>query len=413
MKKTILLLAAVAMAAASAAAAEGRQRLFSTQEGKTPYRIPAITTCSNGDLIAVADYRHCKNDIGFGAVDLHYRISKDNGRTWGDELTLADGTGSGTANAWDFAFGDCAMAADRTGSEVVALCAAGYKVFFQSERHDPLRVAVFRSSDNGRTWDKGQEITEQIYRLFDGRNDRPAPALFFGSGRIFQSRHVRHGRYYRLYAAVLVRTLGAFALYSDDFGRSWHVLGGADTSPCPNGDEPKCEELPDGRVVLSARTNGRLFNVFTFTDRKKTKGHWDRETKAADIVVNNECNGEIMVLPVRRVSDGKKVHIALQSIPFGPERHDVGFYYRELAAGAGRETAATFAAHWQKGLQATDGFSAYSTMTLQADGRIGLLWEDSLPAYSIDYQSFSVYEITKGAYEYTTDACPRKTEAKR
>ena len=65
---------------------DSRQRLFTTAEKDAiPYRIPAIATCSNGDLIAAADYRYCGSDIGYGAVDVVYRTSRDNGKTWSEE----------------------------------------------------------------------------------------------------------------------------------------------------------------------------------------------------------------------------------------------------------------------------------------------------------------------------------------
>lgn len=59
-----------------------------------PYRIPAIATASNGDIIAVADYRHSRADIGMannGRIDLRARISKDNGKTWGDIFDIIRG----------------------------------------------------------------------------------------------------------------------------------------------------------------------------------------------------------------------------------------------------------------------------------------------------------------------------------
>ena len=42
-----------------------------------------------GDILAVGDYRYCGADIGFGRVDIHGRISKDNGQTWGTEFKIA------------------------------------------------------------------------------------------------------------------------------------------------------------------------------------------------------------------------------------------------------------------------------------------------------------------------------------
>ena len=88
-----MLIAALTAPLAGAAQENGAQRLFETVEGGIPYRIPAITTCQDGTLIAVSDYRYCGSDIGYGAVDLHYRLSEDNGLTWGTERILADGTG--------------------------------------------------------------------------------------------------------------------------------------------------------------------------------------------------------------------------------------------------------------------------------------------------------------------------------
>ena len=63
---------------------EPQVNIFETKTG-VPYRIPAIATAHNGDIIAVADYRHSGADIGMvnnGRIDLRARISKDNGKTW-------------------------------------------------------------------------------------------------------------------------------------------------------------------------------------------------------------------------------------------------------------------------------------------------------------------------------------------
>ena len=382
--------------------AQTTQRLFETVEGKIPYRIPAIATTKNGTLIAVADYRYCYSDIGFGPVDLHYRLSHDNGLTWGEERVLADGTGDETdvqnpQTAWRYAFGDCAIVADRESQEVAVLCVGGKTVYHRARRQNLNRVVLFRSHDGGETWDKGREITEQIYGLFDQRREGPINSLFVGSGKIHQSRYVKVGNFYRLYAALCTLS-GNFVIYSDDFGDTWRVLGDPNHSPARDGDEPKCEELPDGSVILSSRYQGRLFNIFTFTDAARAEGSWDLRAKALDMKnVQNACNGEIILLPVTRKKDSKKVWIALQSIPFGPNRTNVGFYYHELLAD--HEGAALFAYNWKKGLQVSTQSSAYSTFTLQKDGKLGFLWEEGPTGYNIDYRPLSVEEITGGEYK--------------
>ena len=362
----------------------------------------AIATCSDGTLIVIADYRYCGGDIGYGAVDLHYRLSEDNGLTWGTERILADGTGNeddvkNPQTAWRYAFGDCAIVADRESPEVVVLCVGGKTVYSRATRQNPNRVVLFRSHDNGRTWDQGRELTDQIYSLFDRRTEGPVQSLFVGSGKIHQSRYVKVGQYYRLYAALCTLS-GNFVVYSDDLGSSWQLLGDADHSPARDGDEPKCEELPDGSVILSSRYYGRLYNIFTFTNAEKGEGSWDLRAKALDMKdIRNACNGEIMLLPVTRTKDEKKVWIALQSVPFGPDRQNVGFFYHELLAE--HEGAALFAYRWKKGLQVSHQWSAYSTFTLQHDGRLGFLWEEGPTGYNIDYRALSVEEITNGEYQ--------------
>ena len=73
---------------------QGPFEVFQTPNKEvTPYRIPAITKTSKGELLAVADSRPCRADIGYGRVDLHGRISKDNGKTWGDVFTIIEGDG--------------------------------------------------------------------------------------------------------------------------------------------------------------------------------------------------------------------------------------------------------------------------------------------------------------------------------
>jgi sialidase-1 len=403
MKKLLAILFLALTTVSSHAQTAGAQRLFETIEGRVPYRIPAIATCSDGTLIAVADYRYCGGDIGYGAVDLHYRLSEDNGQTWGTERILADGTGNeddvkNPQTAWRYAFGDCAIVADRESPEVVVLCVGGKTVYSRATRQNPNRVVLFRSHDNGRTWDQGRELTDQIYSLFDRRTEGPVQSLFVGSGKIHQSRYVKVGQYYRLYAALCTLS-GNFVVYSDDLGSSWQLLGGADHSPARDGDEPKCEELPDGSVILSSRYYGRLYNIYTFTNAEKGEGSWDLRAKALDMKdIRNACNGEIMLLPVTRTKDQKKVWIALQSVPFGPDRQNVGFYYHELLAE--HEGAALFAYRWKKGLQVSHQWSAYSTFTLQHDGRLGFLWEEGPTGYNIDYRTLSVEEITLGEYSF-------------
>jgi sialidase-1 len=141
----------------------------------------------------------------------------------------------------------------------------------KTTRQNPNMIGVIRSTDNGNTWGKPENITEQIYSLFD--NGNPIQSAFIAGGKVFQSRIVKVGNYYRLYAAMCARPNGNRVIYSDDFGRTWLPLGGEFALPVPNGDEPKCEELPDGRVIVSSRVaSGRYYNIFTYTNTASATG---------------------------------------------------------------------------------------------------------------------------------------------
>lgn len=402
------------VAAASAADEGGSEvsssvTLFSTANAEFPYRIPAIAKTKGGRLVAVSDYRYCGGDIGFGRVDIHVRTSDDNGATWSIERPLVQG--DGVPGSTKCGYGDAALVADCQSDTLVMMCVTGNTVYGwnTTTRQNPNRVARIYSPDGGLTWSEPEEVTEQIYSLFDESKIGAVQSLFFGSGRICQSRRVKVGNHYRLYAALCARPGGNRVVYSDDLGRTWHSLGSIDVSPAPKGDEPKCEELPDGRVILSSRAwGGRHFNVFTYTRKPSRKhpadGQWGDAVSTQDfnggiVAKENACNGEILILPAR-TAKGRKVTLALHSVPLGPGRTNVGIYYRELAAPLGCQRC--LSAGWTLGLQVSHKQSAYSTMIQQADGRIAFFWEEESTkggGYEMEYRPLTLEEITNGQYK--------------
>ncbi|MGM9687802.1 MAG: sialidase family protein, partial [Alloprevotella sp.] len=404
--------------------------LFKTPDANgKPYRIPAITTALNGDVIAISDNRPCGSDIGYGEVDIKVRVSKDNGATWSTEEFLANGNGDESSltdadksNDFLYAFGDAAVVADRDHNEVVVFCVAGKTVchngnYTEDETSNPNRVAKIKGTYNEGSdtwsWSTPVEVTEAFYSPFvketTTTNEESGEttttrtvtvqSLFIGSGRIMQSRVVKKDQYYRLYAALWTKNQGNRVVYSDDFGETWHILGTVDDRPASSGDEPKCEELPNGTVVLSSRRgNGRYFNLFTFDeDSEYTTGTWgDVATGISN--TDSGTNGEIYSLNnVMDKTTGEKKTIMLQSVPLGSGRKNVAIWYKVIDP-ATTYTPATFAADWTLGKQVSFRNSAYSTMTLQQDNRIGFLFEEEPGGYCIIYTPLSIEDVTGGAY---------------
>ena len=391
---------------------------YSPSDDGHPYRIPAITTTANGYVFAINDYRPCGNDIGYGEVDLVMRHStaagkKWDGHSWTAPIKIADGLGNEALETWQVGFGDPAIVADRESNEILVMSVCGNRVCWHGNYgagtpenpENPNRIARLRIKYNKKTkqWEVGQpkEVTYDIYPLFkDSIGNVHASSMFIGAGRIAQSNTIKVGTHYRLYCSVWVVTITQrqhhnYVLYSDDFGDSWHLLGklGYENSPAPRGNEPKCEELPDGSVLLSSRKGyGRYFNVFRYTDIAKGEGEW-LGVVSTDVVGDlkwgsNDTNGEPL-----RIGN-----VLFQSAPTGysnptnDSRSDVSVFYKVLNNDATSYTPTELSSGWTK-IQVSDRNSAYSSMTILPDGNLGLFYEEGPGYYSMVYVPLILKEV--------------------
>lgn len=403
-----LLLVAVAAMAMSAVAQPERICVFDTRidEGHY-YRIPSVVQLCDGRLLVVTDDRHGSDyDIGgHHGIDIVGRCSDDGGQTWTPPFMIADG--DGLEKGFGDSHGDPAVVVDRETGRVLIMCASGRQGFLSSTLQDPICVGRYTSDDGGHTWQE-QDVTGDIYGIFEA--SAGVHGLFFSSGRICQSRFVKRGNHYRIYSAIdAPMGIGSLVLYSDDLGQSWQALGGPDARPtaAPWGDEAKVEELPDGNVLLSCRskvrdTSGRLFNIYNYAT-----GQWGEMAVSNDSVQGTysqdcSCNGELLIVPALRTSDGRHVHLVLQSVPRGPGRQRVGIYYKPLTDASSYDEPADFTSGW-KFFQVTGNYSAYSTMVAMGDGSIAFYHEDcndnnSTTAYDLVFQRLSIDMITQGRY---------------
>ncbi len=378
--------------------------VFSNRDAQ--YRIPAIVECKSGKLIAFTDHRYDDRDIGGGRhLDIVMKTSADKGKTWsGVEQIVAKG-GSGVATDFNCAHGDAATVVDRKTGRILLMCASGGIGYWESSRENPLMMGRYYSDDEGKTW-KGEEVTKQIYALMP-----EVGSAFFTSGRICQSKQIKVGKYYRVYT-VLATHEGNRILYSDDFGQTWAVLGKNVAEAAPRGDEAKIEELPNGNVLLSSRVmGGRLFNIYTYENKKSATGSWGKVAMsgAANHGVTakgNACNGEVLLVDAKK--DGKKVKLLLQSVPCGPERTHVGIYYKALESPSDYATPEAIAKNWEGSYQVSDTTSAYSTMVQGKDGSVFFLLEENAfrhpetepdDYYDIRFVKLNIGQITNGKYE--------------
>ena len=319
--------------------------------GSTNWRIPAICCLSDGTLLTVCDKRKYNESDLPEDIDLVVRRSLDNGRTWSEPQTLAEGTGR------KHGFGDAALVECANGDVVCVF--VGGNGLFQSTQSDPIRSYVCRSSDKGVTWSEPEDIT---FQLWGDQATRPLcrsyEASFFGSGNGLRLTRGTYAGRIMFAAAMKLKNnnrLDNFVVYSDDNGLTWKVSKMA----YQGGDEAKLIELVDGRVLISVRQSGaRGYNYSTNGGLEwGTQGRWDCLTA-------NACNGDL--LRIAATDRGDSCNILLHSLPNSMNRENVSIFvsYDE------GET-------WQDPVLLFDGPSVYSSLTLLKNGSVGVLLEEN------------------------------------
>ncbi|MCM1029010.1 MAG: glycoside hydrolase [Alloprevotella sp.] len=401
------------------------------------YRIPAIAVVGGGEhagrIIAFSDYRkHGDGDISPNSnIDQHYTYSDDGGETWKHPDWMRDANGKPVSLARngvslidptdrrDNSFSDPCVAADRESGRIIVMSPAGTAGFFSGQYpENPTEVARWFSYDGGDTWtDADYDVTHQIHAdlLKDAYDGDGIDGMFWGSGKIHQSRHVKVGKYWRLYHAISVRNSNVggtknYVFYSDDFGENWELLGHNVNDPAApsNGDEPKTEEMPDGSVALIARGHGgnRNYNIFTFTNVEKGEGSWgtlvNRNLLGQGI---NACNGEPLMVPAYDTQTHVRCYILLQSVPWNGNRSDVSIVWKKIDKPADYASPTAIAENWTDRYRVSFMSSAYSTMAQMLDGNIAFIYEESTwgQTFTEMFRKLSLKQITKGRYDYIPD----------
>ena len=158
------------------------------------YRIPAFAVTNDGALLAVTDLRYGNpSDLGNDhRIDLLIKRSEDNGKAWSEAVNITK-----TLPTDKTGYGDAAIVADRESNDVLILCVHGNVTYQAGNASKHLKVIQFVSHDGGKNFSDKQDISDMIF----GFNPSWF-SLFFGSGRIMQSRYIKAGSHYRIYSAL-------------------------------------------------------------------------------------------------------------------------------------------------------------------------------------------------------------------
>ena len=328
-----------------------------TDDGKTYYRIPALLTLKNGNILAFADKRY--NGAGDlpNRIEVMVKISTNNGTNWTDEKRVTPiSTSTMDGN------GDTGCVLDRKTGDVLALVAAG-QGFLKSTSNDPIRIKVVRSKDGGESWLAPVDITSQVYGA--GCKDltrRNWQAAFVTSGNGLQ---MRNGRI--IFVLNVRQTTSAFVenyiLYSDDGGYKWRVSRGSPKNP-RGGNEAKVVELNDGSLLMHIRwTPNRL------QSRSYDYGETWTEATVIGSLPASSSNGDLIVYTsTKNGYDKDRLITLVDSTVWNGQRN-------------GYPGNPTFYISYDEGYTWTnykklyEGDAGYSSLAILKDGSIGILAE--------------------------------------
>ena len=328
------------------------------------YRIPAITTAPNGDLLVSYDER--PKDNGNGGSDapnpnhIVQRRSTDGGKTWSAPTYIHQGTETGKK----VGYSDPSYVVDHQTGTIFNFHVKSYdqgwggsKAGTDPENRSIIQAEVSTSTDNGWTWTH-RTITADITK------DNPWTARFAASGQGIQIQHGAHAG--RLVQQYTIRTadgtVQAVSVYSDDHGKTWQ----AGTPTGTGMDENKVVELSDGSLMLNSRaSDGSGFRkVARSTDGGQTWSEPASDKNLPDSVDNAQI---IRAFPNAAPSDPRAKVLLLSHSPNPkPWSRDRGTISMSCDDGASWKTSKVF----------NENFVGYTTIAVQSDGSIGLLSED-------------------------------------
>lgn len=300
------------------------------------YRIPALVTAPNGDVLAAIDERipSCNDLRGSDDINIVLRRSVDNGKTWSPIETVVDFPLGESAS-------DPSMIVDEMTNEIFLF----YNFMNLDTEKDIYYLHVVKSSDNGKTWSKPKDITQQI-----AKPEWHKDFKFITSGRGIQTRGGK------LLHCMVNLNSGLHVFGSDDHGKTWFFI---DTSIMP-ADESKIVELEDGRWMINARANDKkgIRYVHISSDEGKT---WD--TKPEPQLKDPGCNASI--IRYTSTKDGFKKNRLLFANANSVEGRT------NLTVRVSYDEGKT----WTDGKTIYEGSAAYSSLTILENGHIGVFFE--------------------------------------
>lgn len=296
------------------------------------YRIPALITALNGDLVAAIDQRveNCGDLRSNRDINIVVRRSSDNGESWTDIETIVN-----------YPFGESASDPSMIVDDETGKIWMFYNYMdLENEKNIYYLKAVF-SSDHGKSWSEPVDITSQITKP-EWHED----FKFITSGRGIQTS-----------GGTLLHTLvhldkGVFLFGSNDHGESWFLID----NPVHPADESKVVELETGSWMVNSRVaDAGMRYIHISEDWGET---W---TSYPDSTLTDPASNASLI---RYQTDDERSFLLFSNSRSPDER-------KNMTVRVSLDEGET----WTEGKTIYPGSAAYSSMTVLKNGEIGLFFE--------------------------------------
>lgn len=341
-------------------------------EGHKSYRIPAIISLPNGDLLAFCEGRvHGAGD--FGDINIVLKKSRDKGKTWSALQTVVDADSLQAGNPAPLA--DVTDPAYPQG-RIFLFYNTGNNHEGEVRKGKGLREVWYKTStDGGASWSDAVNITTQVHRpnqpqvnaaynfAEDWRSyaNTPGHAMQFQNGkykgRIFVAANHSAGD-----PQPKFTDYKAHGFYTDDHGKTFHL---SETVYLPGGNESMATGLSHDKLMMNSRNQKGDIKARIVSISSDGGATWD--TTYFDRTLIDPVNqGSILTLGKKR---GKAI-VAFCNAADADRRDNLTL---RISFDEGKTWRKDFVI--DKSANGKKDFTAYSDMVKLSNNKIGVLYE--------------------------------------
>lgn len=347
-------------------------------DGVAAYRIPGLTTTNNGTLLGVYDVRRNNSADLQEAIDIGVSRSTDKGRTWEPMRIAMTFAGEGGLPDAQNGVGDPSILTDEVTGTIWIVAARTYamgntRAWGSSmpgmSAEQTAQLMLVRSDDDGKTWSKPINITEQV-------KDPSWCFLLQGPGRGIT---MKDGTLvFPIQFIDPNRLPHAGIMYSKDHGETWHIHSPARSDTT----EAQVAEVGEGVLMLNMRDNrGGSRAVSVTTDLGRT---WTEHPSNRSALQEPVCMASLLAVDAKENVLGRD--LLLFSNPDTTKGRNM------ITIKASLDGGVTWLKENQIMLDEEYGWG-YSCLTLVDSETIGILYEASTA--HMTFQRVKIRDLVK------------------